>query len=262
MLAVLTVNSLLDTTVAGRCRSSLLCAKRSSPQTRIRSPTSGSWLRMPTRSHVSARSDRHDFTLLGGTEIQITDAVTINGPGAANPLRSIGSGAITHFQYLRATSSMPRSNVSHDAHRRKCGCRKLSGGARFFPTAFGLLTISDSVLTGNTADFGGAIYAAGDLAVTNTTIGGIGALKNVATTAAGGGIFAYGSATTTIKNSTISGNTAGSVGGGVYSGGHRSGIWRTARSAAIGGRVMPETQTPVPMAAASTPKRSAFSTAR
>jgi len=208
MLAVLTVNSLLDTTVAADGLVTLreaIVASNTDTATDLGAIGSGA-------DTIAFAPGLTGTITLGGTEIQITDAVTINGPGAANLLVS-AAGASRIFNITNEVGDATIKGLTLTGGNVGAGF----GGGAVFSNAFGLLTISDSVLTGNTADFGGAIYASSGLMVTNTTIGGIGALKNVATTAAGGGIFAYGSATTTIKNSTISGNSADLANGGTYS---------------------------------------------
>src|SRR3954464_10630239 len=191
MLAVLTVNSLLDTTVAADGLVTLreaIVASNTDTATDLGAIGSGA-------DTIAFAPGLTGTITLGGTEIQITDAVTINGPGAANLLVS-AAGASRIFNITNEVGDATIKGLTLTGGNVGAGF----GGGAVFSNAFGLLTISDSVLTGNPADFGGAIYASSDLMVTNTTIGGIGALKNVATTAAGGAIFAYGSTTTTIKN--------------------------------------------------------------
>ena len=77
------------------------------------------------------------------------------------------------------------------------------------------LTISDSVLSGNTAtEDGGAIYVedtGGPLTIERTVISG-----NTAGDGGGGVYFYDPDADVSIIDSTISGNTASSIGGGVY----------------------------------------------
>ncbi|MDO4569221.1 MAG: right-handed parallel beta-helix repeat-containing protein, partial [Planctomycetia bacterium] len=78
---------------------------------------------------------------------------------------------------------------------------------------FGNLTVTDSTISGNSADnAGGGIANAGNLTVTNSTISGnsVCAISGNST-GVGGGIANGGSLTVT--NSTISGNSAGSGGG-------------------------------------------------
>ena len=83
---------------------------------------------------------------------------------------------------------------------------------------FGTLTVTNSIITGNTATgsvYGGGIFnywgSATSLSITNSTISGNSA------GAGGGGIYAGG--TITITNSTITLNTASGHGGGIQTGG-------------------------------------------
>ena len=75
----------------------------------------------------------------------------------------------------------------------------------------GTLTISDSTISGNSADLGGGIGNRGVLTVSDSTISGNSARV-------GGGVYSdtdLSSIKTTITNSTISGNSATQRGGGV-----------------------------------------------
>jgi len=75
----------------------------------------------------------------------------------------------------------------------------------------GILTISNSILSGNSGDSGGAIYSGNvsTLTVNNSTISG-----NLANN--GGGIFNASTLTLTVNNSTISSNLANDAGGGIF----------------------------------------------
>ena len=74
----------------------------------------------------------------------------------------------------------------------------------------GTVTIDRSTISSNTADIGGGLVSFGGIiTMTNSTVSG-----NMATL--GGGIYAYGNTRIRIINSTISGNHAGSWGGGIY----------------------------------------------
>jgi len=74
---------------------------------------------------------------------------------------------------------------------------------------YGKLTVTDSIIQGNTAQFlGGGIYNVGTLNVLKSTISGN-------TAGYGGGFYNYG--TTKVQASTISKNVAINMGGGVYS---------------------------------------------
>ena len=75
------------------------------------------------------------------------------------------------------------------------------------------LTITDSTISGNTADFGGGISNSGS--GTATVMGST--IADNSTGYHGGGIWNDG--TTTITDSTISGNSATAFGGGIYNSG-------------------------------------------
>jgi len=96
----------------------------------------------------------------------------------------------------------------------------------------GTLTVTNSTLSGNSANYGGGIYNAGALTVTNTTFSGNSAsygggifnngtlnvssstfFSNTVTTGYGGGIGNYGTLTAT--NTTFSSNSASNNGGGI-----------------------------------------------
>ena len=80
---------------------------------------------------------------------------------------------------------------------------------------FGMMTLDNSTVTGNTSDFGvssgAGIYNAGTLTLTNSTISGNTSIES------GGGIFNI--ATLTLIDSTVSGNTADLSGSGIYNDG-------------------------------------------
>ena len=88
----------------------------------------------------------------------------------------------------------------------------IDGGGGIYNSHFGRLTITNSILRGNTGGEGGGIFnTEGTLTLTISTISG-----NMAGARRGGGIsIDFG--TVTITNSTLSGNTAVTYGGGVYS---------------------------------------------
>jgi Ca2+-binding RTX toxin-like protein len=73
------------------------------------------------------------------------------------------------------------------------------------------LTISDSVITGNTAEDGGGIVS--EDGGTTLTITGSTISDNNAATGFGGGLFTFNGTNTTISDSTFSGNTGGAGGG-------------------------------------------------
>jgi hypothetical protein len=91
----------------------------------------------------------------------------------------------------------------------------MTGGGIY--NGYAKLTITNSTISGNSADEGGGIYTFGDLPATGTDITNSTISGNTADTL-GGGIYGSGVGSTTITNSTISGNSAGG-GGGVYNNG-------------------------------------------
>jgi hypothetical protein len=82
---------------------------------------------------------------------------------------------------------------------------------------FGILTINDSIISGNVSSyFGGGIANMGTLTITNTTISGNTAGDSRYYSGGGGGIENYGTATATLNNSTVSNNiSVGDVAGGI-----------------------------------------------
>ncbi|WP_339748826.1 choice-of-anchor Q domain-containing protein, partial [uncultured Rubinisphaera sp.] len=136
---------------------------------------------------------------LAGNEILIEDSIDIMGLGAdkiaisgndQSRIFNIGNQAAATISGLTLT-----------------GGDELIGGAIY---SNGNLTVSNSIITGNSADVaGGGIYSDGNTLITNSTISGNSTLKY------GGGIYSRGSLT--ISNSTVSGNTAGYDSGGIRS---------------------------------------------
>src|SRR3954471_19727756 len=141
--------------------------------------------------------------LLTQGELKITDALTINGPGAS---------VLT----IDASGNDPTPNLNN------------GDGIRIFNIDDGNLThvlvvsIGDLKLTGGDVfGTGGAIRNRENLTVNRSTISGnatsAGAQLPVSyVVGSGGGIFSY-RGYLSVNNSSISGNTAAGIGGGVYS---------------------------------------------
>jgi hypothetical protein len=208
MLAVLTVNSLLDNTTGGDGLVTLreaIIASNTDAATDLGETGAGA----DTIQFTGGLSGT--ITLAGGVQLTITDSVTIDGPGAAS-LTINGAAASRLFGITDEAADVTLDGMTLTGG----DAPGIEGGGAVSSIASGLLTISDSVITGNAAQFGGGIYSYHDLTLINTTVGGAGPLANTAV-AGGGGIFVYDNlATVTIRNSTISGNTAGGNGGGVF----------------------------------------------
>ncbi len=141
-------------------------------------------------------------------ELDLTNAAaatTINGSGAA--LLSIsGNGASGVFQVEPGVTAFLTGMTITGGNAQYSG-----GGVR---DDGGNVTLTDCTITGNAASGGGGGVACiqnngeGELALIGC------AITNTTTSGYGGGV--NNSATTTLQNCTISGNSAGSGGGGLY----------------------------------------------
>ncbi|BBD65798.1 hypothetical protein NIES4072_05230 [Nostoc commune NIES-4072] len=136
---------------------------------------------------------------LTGSSLSITDDLSIQGtnPGiltisdnSADRVFDIGNGVTVAINGLTITNSY-----------------KNAGGGGAISNQ-GTLSVSNTTITGNTAEYGGAIFNQGTLSVSNSTITGNSATNN------GGGIFSSG--ILSVDKSTISDNTAYREGGGIY----------------------------------------------
>src|SRR5712675_1999149 len=150
--------------------------------------------------------------LLTSGELQITHAITINGPGAGS-LSIDGNATFRVFDNLTSGVSISGFSITNGSAPGDNGGGIFSEGGDS-----ATLRLSDCIVSGNSADFGGGIFNLnGALTVNNCTISGNEAAFS------GGGIVSSGSgaaATLTITNSTISDNSATANDGGVYNQGN------------------------------------------
>ena len=191
-------------------------------------------------------------TMFRQGELEITEALTITGPGAN--LLTINAQQVSRiFNITATTGDFTFAGLSLTGGRTTSNNLSIldntfSGGA--IRTLAGNLTVANSIVTGNSTagEFagGGAIYAAGNIILANSTVssnrttgqsaiggalyaGGNIELTNstvngsytTSTSAEGGGLYAAGNVTLT--NSTVSGNRtegASSGGGGVFASGN------------------------------------------
>jgi predicted outer membrane repeat protein len=149
--------------------------------------------------------------LLTSGELQITHAVTINGPGAGS-LAVDGNGTFRVFDNLTSGASISDFSITNGSASGDNGGGVFNEGGNS-----ATLRLSDCIVTGNSADFGGGIFNLnGAVTLNNCTING-----NVAAFS-GGGIVNSASdaaASLTITNSTISDNSAtANDGGGILNG--------------------------------------------
>ncbi len=161
----------------------------------------------------------------GAGEMQISDPLTINGPGIANVTIDATASISRIFHLTDEAGDVTIKGLALT----KGVAGALNDGGAIYSESLGLVSVADSSITGSSAgDDGGAIYTSGNLSLVNVTIGGAAAGLHNTAVADGGGVYSGGNVT--ISNSTISGNTAGGDGGGVYA----SGI-TTIENSTIGG---------------------------
>jgi hypothetical protein len=138
--------------------------------------------------------------------------LTIDGSG--HSVTVSGNNAVPMFQ-IDGSEVITLSNLSmiDGVAGSQSNCVTPCGGAIY--NNFGTLTISNSTISGNSADFGGGIQNTGTLTVVNSTLSGN--LATASLSSIGAGINnSFG--TVLIINSTLSGNSANDFGGGIRNG--------------------------------------------
>jgi hypothetical protein len=176
---------------------------------------------------------------LRGSELDIVKSVTIQGPGASLLTISGGHG-VTTVNGVRVFAVEKNANVTLSGLTITGGGGTAHSAIGYFTPYdndgggilnLGTLTVSGCTVSGNYVDpnsassYGGGIYNAGTLTVTGSTISGNYAtyVADVALNPApmnrGGGIYNAAGATLTVSHTTVSGNFAGSGGGGIYNAG-------------------------------------------
>ena len=129
-----------------------------------------------------------------GTAAITNSTFTDNGGGSCGGISNNSSGTMT------ITASTIKKNIV-----------SLTGGG-ICNDGTSDLTMTDSVISDNSAQNGGGIFSVGNLTVTRTTVN-----ANKATGGYGGGIGSNGgNRPVSIINSTITNNSAYSLGGGIY----------------------------------------------
>jgi len=110
------------------------------------------------------------------------------------------------------TSTIAHTRIS-DGKARGSTRQDSCGGALYLSGKGTRVSMSNSVISGNSGSWGGGLfpYNHSTLTLTNCRISG-----NSASYGNGGGLFAYNSSTLTLTNCTISGNSARDNGGGLY----------------------------------------------
>lgn len=142
-------------------------------------------------------------------DVVLTDAVvsnsSVDGYGYLG-----GAGVCNYFGDVVVTNSTLTGNTVTEDDLAAMGAAAFS--------KYGSVIVTDSVVTGNSSDsgflgLGGAIYAGGDVSLTRSTV------SNNSVSGSyyglGGGVYLY-QGTLTMTDSTMSGNTASSNGGGAF----------------------------------------------
>ena len=151
---------------------------------------------------------------LSGAEIVITESLTLTGNGAANTI--IDAQQLSRIFNVQAGDFTLNGVTLKNGRTSAIG----DGGGAMASTSGGLLTIRDSLLTGNSTTGqsapGGAIYSnTGTVTISRSTLSGN---ATAGSNASGGSIFSRTGAVT-ISQSTLSGNQAtgtDSDGGGLW----------------------------------------------
>ena len=165
------------------------------------------------------------ITLTTGSELYVSDDITLSGPGAS--LLTIDATVNgTRVFYVCGGPNTVIEGLTIT------GGTESQGGGLYDECGNGT-TLRNVVVTGNSAERGGGIFARGpltliDSVISNNTVydngGGVHAedltmtgsviRNNTSTSAGGGGVYVTGELS--IQTSTFSGNTASNCGGGLY----------------------------------------------
>jgi CSLREA domain-containing protein len=186
-----------------------------------------------------------DYTITLGSQLPaVTSQITITGNGASNTI--VQADAAPNVATYRVFEVSAAGNLTLDGltvrHGRCNGACATNttdgggilniggtvtvtnsalsgnsaddGGGGIYSDNYSTVTVTNSALSNNSAGYGGGIYSNNysTVTVTNSALSG-----NSATYSSGGGIFNYYQSTLTVTNSTLSGNSATySNGGGIH----------------------------------------------
>ncbi len=144
----------------------------------------------------------------------ISTPMTITGPGADDlTVRASGAGYYLFGVFTTNASHTVKIEEMTIADAQASG---FAGGGIGIGAALGLTIVDRVRLTGNTSASGGAIHNSGRLELSNSTLD-----DNEAAPPSGfgGGLTSGSAATTTVRNTTITGNRAAEFGGGIHASG-------------------------------------------
>jgi parallel beta-helix repeat protein len=168
----------------------------------------------------------------------VSDALTITGPGAnlLTVRRDPANAAL--FRIISFAASTTLSGMTLSGGQTTGTIRPDRGGGAISIRSTAPMTIQDSVITGNTASGeGGGIYvrAGGNLTIRNSTISGNTAGTNASGIRTGGGIYFASGGSLLMENCTVSGNSSPTGGGGLYIYGYNTVMNATIRNSTISG---------------------------
>ena len=151
----------------------------------------------------------------------ISRDLTITGPGPnLLTVRRSDSGGTTYFPIFGIFEETLPPTVTINGLTITNGSAANGGEGGGIVIVSGTLTLTNSIVSGNTASYGGGIVNGGTLTLINSTVSGnsaryysVGGDDHAG--GAAGGILDSG--TLTLVNSTVSGNTADAVVGGIFS---------------------------------------------
>jgi CSLREA domain-containing protein len=216
--AMIPVNSTADDTAAnGNCtlREAVIAANTDSAVDACPAGSSADVITVPAGTYVLTQTGGGEDAAATG-DLDLLDDVEILGAGAAT---TIVDGNLSDRVFDVSPTGPPATAALTGITVRNGGSVSgivFAGGG--IQNA-GTLTVTDSVITGNTASspdtaLGGGVSSTGTLLLTNITVSGNAAVASSIMasphSAAGGGIACTGS--TTIVNSTIDGNTSTAMG--------------------------------------------------
>ena len=163
----------------------------------------------PGMDTISLPAGTYTLTISGAGEdyaetgdLDITDHLTLNGEGSK--ITIIKGGSIDRLFHITESSGFGITVELSGITIQNGGNTNMGGGV--FNNQSGLVTISDSSISNNSAGSGGGIFNSG---IASMDLYGVTVSGNDATGPGGGGIFNLGSMTLT--NTTVSGNVASSI---------------------------------------------------